>query len=122
GAGSGDDLDARGRPRARSDARARGGRVVSLALRLALQEERAAALADRLLRLLGPFTGDEAALDAGCGTGSVAFALAPHVDEVVGIDPRVDSLAAGRAAAPANVRFLEGDIMQLPFGYAEFDL
>ena len=95
---------------------------MSLALRLALQEERAAALADRLLRLLGPFTGDEAALDAGCGTGSVAFALAPHVDEVVGIDPRVDYLDAGRAAAPTNVRFLEGDVMQLPFGYAEFDL
>jgi SAM-dependent methyltransferase len=91
-------------------------------LRLALQEERAADLADRLRRLLGPFTGTEVALDAGCGTGSVAFALAPHVAEVVGADTRADYLEAGRTGAPANVRLVEGDVMQLPFGYAEFDL
>ena len=33
-----------------------------------------------------------------------------------------DYLEAARAAAPANVRFEEGDVMSLPFGYAEFDL
>jgi ubiquinone/menaquinone biosynthesis C-methylase UbiE len=95
---------------------------VSLELRLALQEQRSADLEQRLRRLLGPFTGTEAVLDAGCGTGSVAFALAPHVAEVVGIDIRADYLEAGRAAAPANVRFEEGDVMKIPFGYAEFDL
>jgi SAM-dependent methyltransferase len=95
---------------------------VSVDLRLALQEERAPELADRLRRLLGPFTGNEVALDAGCGTGSVAFALAPHVAEVVGVDTRADYLDAGRASAPANVRLAEGDVMELPFGYAEFDL
>ena len=95
---------------------------MSVDLRLALQEERASDLADRLRRLLGPFTGNEVALDAGCGTGSVAFALAPHVAEVVGVDTRADYLDAGRASAPANVRLLEGDVMELPFGYAEFDL
>jgi SAM-dependent methyltransferase len=95
---------------------------VSVDLRLALQEERASDLADRVRRLLGPFTGNEVALDAGCGTGSVAFALAPHVAEVVGVDTRADYLDAGRASAPANVRLVEGDVMELPFGYAEFDL
>jgi ubiquinone/menaquinone biosynthesis C-methylase UbiE len=95
---------------------------VSLELRLALQEQRSADLELRLRRLLGPFTGTEAVLDAGCGTGSVAFALAPHVAEVVGIDIRADYLEAGRTAAPANVRFEEGDVMKIPFGYAEFDL
>ena len=95
---------------------------MSVDLRLALQEERAADLAERLRRLLGPFSGDEAVLDAGCGTGSVAFALAPHVADVVGVDTRVDYLEAGRASAPANVRLVEGDVMGLPFGYAEFDL
>lgn len=95
---------------------------MSVDLRLALQEERAADLAVRLWRLLGPFTGNEVVLDAGCGTGSVAFALAPHVAEVVGVDTRADYLDAGRATAPANVRLVEGDVMQLPFGYAEFDL
>lgn len=95
---------------------------MSVDLRLALQEQRAADLSDRLRRLLGPFTGNEVALDAGCGTGSVAFALAPHVAEVVGVDTRADYLEAGRPSAPANVRLLEGDVMELPFGYAEFDL
>jgi ubiquinone/menaquinone biosynthesis C-methylase UbiE len=95
---------------------------VSVALRLALQEQRNAELAARVRRLLGPFSGTESALDAGCGTGSLAFALAPHVSEVVGVDTREDYLEAGRAAAPANVRFQVGDVMSLPFGYAEFDL
>jgi SAM-dependent methyltransferase len=95
---------------------------VSVDLRLALQEERAADLAERLRRLLGPFTGTEVALDAGTGTGAVAFALAPLVSEVTGVDTQVDYLDAGRSSAPANVRLVEGDVMQLPFGYAEFDL
>lgn len=95
---------------------------MSVDLRLALQEERADDLAERLHRLLGPFTGTEVVLDAGCGTGAVAFAVAPHVAEVVGVDTRADYLEAGRASAPANVRLEEGDVMGLPFGYAEFDL
>jgi SAM-dependent methyltransferase len=95
---------------------------VSVDLRLALQEERAADLEARLRRLLGPFTGNEVALDAGCGTGAAAFALAPHVKEVVGVDTRADYLEAGRETAPPNVRLEEGDVMGLPFGYAEFDL
>ena len=61
-------------------------------------------------------------VDAGCGTGALAFALAPHVAEVVGVDTRADYLEAARAAAPENVRFLEGDVMALPFGYGEFDI
>ena len=95
---------------------------MSVELRLALQEARATDLAERVRRLLGPFDGTEAVLDAGCGTGALAFALAPHVAEVVGVDTREDYLEAGRAAAPENVRFLEGDVTALPFGYASFDL
>ena len=95
---------------------------MSVELRLALQAERAADIAERVRRLLGPFTGTEAALDAGCGTGALTFALAPLVSEVVGIDPRADYLEAARAAAPENVRFVEGDVSALDFGYASFDL
>ena len=95
---------------------------MSVELRLALQEERSADLAERVRRLLGPFTGNEAALDAGCGTGALALALAPHVSEVVGMDTRVDYLEAGRASAPENVRFVEGDVTKIPFDYASFDL
>ena len=66
---------------------------MTLRLRQTLQQERAADLADRVRRLLGPFTGTEAALDSGCGTG-----------------------------APDNVRFVEGDATALPFEYGEFDI
>jgi SAM-dependent methyltransferase len=95
---------------------------MSVALRQALQEERASDLAQRVRRLLGPFSGAEAALDSGCGTGALAFALAPLVADVVGVDTRSDYLEAARAAAPANVRFVEGDATALPFDYGEFDV
>ena len=95
---------------------------MSVELRLALQDERAADLAERVRRLLGPFTGTEAALDAGCGTGALAFALAPNALEVVGVDTRADYLEAARVAAPDNVSFVEGDVTELPFDYASFDL
>jgi SAM-dependent methyltransferase len=91
-------------------------------MRLALQEERAADLGERVRRLLGPFRGTEVALDSGCGTGALAFALAPLVGEVVGVDTREEYLEAAREMAPENVRFLEGDSTSLPFGYATFDL
>ena len=95
---------------------------MTVELRRALQDARAADLDDRVQRLLGPFTGSEVALDAGCGTGALAFALAPFVAEVVGVDTNADYLEAGREAAPANVRFEEGDVMSLPFDYAAFDI
>ena len=95
---------------------------MNLELRLALQEERAADLSARVRRLLGPFTGSETVLDAGAGTGSLAFALAPFVAEVFAIDISDEYLEAGRRAAPANVRFAEGDVMALPFRYAQFDI
>ena len=95
---------------------------MTVKVRLALQEERAPDLAQQVRRLLGPFTRNEAALDAGCGTGALAFALAPHVGEVVGVDTNAYYLEAARAAAPANVRFVEADATALPFGYAEFEI
>ncbi len=95
---------------------------MSVELRLALQAPRADDLAQRVRRLLGPFSGNEVVLDSGCGTGSFAFALAPNVAEVVGVDTREEYLEAARETAPGNVRFVQGDAMQLPFGYAQFDL
>ena len=95
---------------------------MSVELRLALQEERAAALAERVERLLGPFSGTELALDSGCGAGALAFALAPRVGEVVGVDVRADYLEAARTIAPSNVRFVEGEATALPFDYGSFDV
>ena len=49
--------------------------------RVASQEQRAAALKDRVQQLLAPFDGTERALDSGCGAGALAFALAPFVEQ-----------------------------------------
>jgi ubiquinone/menaquinone biosynthesis C-methylase UbiE len=89
----------------------------------ALQDARAAELEQKVLRFVMP-GGDERALDSGTGTGALAFALAPHVREVVGVDvvPELLAQARKRAEQRSNVRFVEGDATKLPFGYGEFDL
>lgn len=95
---------------------------MTVELRLALQDERAPELAQRVKRLLGPTTGSERALDSGCGTGALAFALAPLVGEVVGVDLNAEYLEAARANAPENVTFVEADAAALPFDYGSFDV
>jgi SAM-dependent methyltransferase len=91
-------------------------------LRVALQSEREAALRARVEAMLAPFTGEERALDSGCGAGALAFALAPHVRTVVGVDASEQLVAAGRERAPANVELLVADATALPFEVGEFDL
>jgi ubiquinone/menaquinone biosynthesis C-methylase UbiE len=88
-----------------------------------LQDARAAELEQKILRFVAP-RGDERALDSGTGTGALAFALAPHVREVVGVDvvPELLEQARRRAEQLPNVSFVEGDATKLPFQYAEFDL
>jgi SAM-dependent methyltransferase len=95
---------------------------MSVPLRLALQEQRAVDLSDRVRRLLGPFVGTELALDSGCGTGALAFALATYVGRVIGADTNAEYLEVGRELAPENVELVEGDATALPFEYGRFDL
>jgi len=90
--------------------------------RRALQEERHADLEARVRRLLAPFGGNERALDVGCGTGALAYALAPLVGEVVGVDSSEDYVATARAHAPAGCTFVVGDAEALDFPYGDFDL
>jgi ubiquinone/menaquinone biosynthesis C-methylase UbiE len=94
----------------------------AVAARLALQRERSEALEQMLQRVLPPLAGTERGLDAGCGTGSLAHALAPHVLEVVGVDTDERYLEAARADCPANCTFLTADVAALPFEYGSFDL
>jgi ubiquinone/menaquinone biosynthesis C-methylase UbiE len=88
--------------------------------RPALQRERAAALADRVERLV-QLSGDERALDVGAGAGALAFALASRVREVVALEIDEELAARARADAPANVEVLVGDGEHLPFEAASFD-
>jgi ubiquinone/menaquinone biosynthesis C-methylase UbiE len=89
----------------------------------ALQDERAAELARRVRDFVLP-RGDERTLDAGTGAGALAFALAPLVREVVGVDrvPELLALARERATALENVEFVEADAAHLPFEDGSFDL
>jgi SAM-dependent methyltransferase len=66
--------------------------------------------------------GDEHALDAGTGAGTLALALASLVADVVGVDIVPELLEHAREGAPDNVTFVEGDVTSLPFESGTFDL
>jgi ubiquinone/menaquinone biosynthesis C-methylase UbiE len=88
-----------------------------------LQDARAASLEQDVVRFVAP-SGDERALDSGTGSGALAFALAPHVREVVGVDivPELLEQARKRAERFPNATFVEGDSTKLSFEYGSFDL
>ncbi|HEU5243684.1 MAG TPA: methyltransferase domain-containing protein [Gaiellaceae bacterium] len=87
----------------------------------ARQDSRAAQLAGEVRDFVRP-RGDERALDVGTGAGALAFALAPFVREVVGLDPVPELLALARRRAVPNTEFVEGDGAALPFPDGAFDL
>jgi ubiquinone/menaquinone biosynthesis C-methylase UbiE len=85
------------------------------------QDSRAARLAQQV-RDFVELRGKERALDVGTGAGALAFALAPLVHEVVGLDPVPELLELARARALPNTEFIEGDGTALPFPDGAFDL
>ena len=70
--------------------------------------------------------GTERVLDVGTGAGHTALAVAPHAARVTGIDLTQEMLEQARGLAAsrklANVSFLEGDALALPFDAASFDV
>ncbi len=78
------------------------------------------------MRALAALRGDERVLDAGCGAGHTAVNFAPHVAEVVALDftasmlGQVNQLANDKGLT--NVVTQLGDVEQLPFDDAHFDL
>jgi ubiquinone/menaquinone biosynthesis C-methylase UbiE len=101
------------------DVRARFGATAELVADHALQQIEM--VREQLRSFVVP-NGDERALDAGTGAGTLALALAPLVREVVGVDVVPELLALAREGAPANVTFVEGDATNLPFESGSFDL
>src|SRR6266849_6796827 len=84
--------------------------------------------ADRLqevLDLVRPLRGD-LALDVATGTGNTAFALAPFVRRVVGLDLTREMLDEARRVAAAkgieNADWVIGDASALPFPDETFDI
>ena len=97
-------------------------RFARTAQRVAAQQDaRAARLAQQVRDFLQPH-GHERALDVGTGAGALAFALAPLVREVVGLDPVPELLELARQRTQPNTEFVEGDGAALPFPGASFDL
>jgi ubiquinone/menaquinone biosynthesis C-methylase UbiE len=70
--------------------------------------------------------GDQRVLDAGCGTGHTGLAFARLAAEVVAVDLTEAMLDQGRQLAAerglANITFQHGDVEQLPFPDASFDI
>jgi len=97
--------------------------AATAALLAGFEEEHRAAMAARVREFVAP-RGDERALDAGAGTGALAFALAPIVREVVAVELVPECIREGRARAAAfpNVVFIAGDATRLAFPDASFDL
>lgn len=69
---------------------------------------------------------DARVLDLGCGGGHAAFAVAPHVKEVVAYDLSSDMLGAVAAEAKRrgldNIATRQGAVEHLPFDAGAFDL
>src|SRR6266511_431918 len=101
------------------DVRARFSATAEL---VAQHAEKQIELVREQLRSFVAPAGDERAIDTGTGAGTLALALAPLVGEVVGVDVVPELLERARAAAAANVTFLEGDATSLPFEAGSFDL
>lgn len=81
-------------------------------------------LLERIVDLAAPGR-DESWLDAACGPGAVARALAPHVGRVHGVDatPAMVQVASREAAAASldNVTISLGDVTELAFDDGSFD-
>lgn len=61
-------------------------------------------------------------LDLGCGPGFIANAIAPYVDEVLGLDPSPNMIDAARAHAAPNARFAVGSSEDLSAVHAPVQL
>lgn len=76
---------------------------------------------DVLDRVAQPCPG-EIAVDLGCGTGSNAIWLMEKGLAVTGVDLSDRMLAVARRKASGRIKFIQADLMRLPFSSDQFDL
>lgn len=83
------------------------------------------AVLDRVVELARPHP-DDRALDLATGAGHTAFALAPLVKQVIGLDVTPEMLQEARRLRAAkeltNVEFMVADVHNLPFDGQTFDI
>jgi ubiquinone/menaquinone biosynthesis C-methylase UbiE len=109
-------------PDPQSNAEQVRARFAATAPRVAEHAQRQVEMVRKQIRSFISPRGDEHALDAGTGAGTLALALAPLVRDVVGVDIVPELLERAREGAPDNVTFVEGDVTNLPFEAGTFDL
>jgi len=85
-----------------------------------------AAKADKILAILhaalGPDLSQLRALDVGCASGLITYALAPHLRQIVGVEYDAAELRRATPSAPANALLVQGDAAALPLADASVDL
>lgn len=76
-----------------------------------------------LVPLLGLLEPDWTVGDLGCGTGSLALAMAPFVERVIAVDASAEMLQAAhaRAGGAVNVEIRQGELERLPVDDASLD-
>lgn len=78
------------------------------------------------LRAIIGVAGDDTLLDVACGPGSIALDLAPYLERATGLDITPAMLDQARAAQAergiANVAWVVGDAVALPFPDASFSI
>ena len=61
-------------------------------------------------------------LDLGCGPGTIAIPLAPHVEQVLGVDSEPEMLDELRRLAPSNVLAVEASAEEVDASWGTFRL
>jgi SAM-dependent methyltransferase len=73
------------------------------------------------LTRIGIPLGEQALLEAGCGTGNYLQALMPELGSLVGVDSNAQMLDQARATVTGNVELLQGSVLELSMNDESFD-
>ena len=66
---------------------------------------------------------DKKILDAGCGTGALAFVLANHGYDITALDASINMIeVAKKKVNDSKINFVVGDIFDMPFDDQSFDV
>ena len=73
------------------------------------------------LREIGIPLGEQAVLEAGCGTGNYLQSLQPVLGSLVGVDSSEQMLEQARATVTGDVELMQGNVLELSMVDESFD-